>query len=327
MDDLMEDIEQFQVTTPKPEPITDCYWPTLKKKLVEDPTGWDRLDLTCAICYEPMDVTLGDSDSTNHKALINACGHIFGRSCIEKMREALRPSESIPKCPTCRTPYEYLICKHQNAGMRFPTKETDLSKMSKTGGEGGGLPGYCVSCAIIKAVEGLGMLSATLLDHAHLNLPHNHVTGITATVQEGQMAYHLLTPWQEDREKEYVGKLPGPHGMEEACKFYADRLRGKYQDNGNNWRMGAAVDDLEFYVSIYKVTTGEAVQYVDFPIVNMEEYVELDIASQASFDTDDYSDPGDYGETDSDEGEDGSEDSDVGGGALLRRDSDTSSIL
>ncbi|RGP58858.1 hypothetical protein FSPOR_11756 [Fusarium sporotrichioides] len=102
--------------------VTETYFPHLLEILKQDPSAVERLKLDCGMCMEEMtsdgevkhELPNGD-DCFSHRAYIFPCGHIFGLSCVMRLRnhtfhESLhRRVEN--KCPTCRQRLHYIPCK------------------------------------------------------------------------------------------------------------------------------------------------------------------------------------------------------------------------
>lgn len=134
--------------------ITDTYWPTIKKTLMEDPSARECLDIECAICWEP--ITVRDDDhatedldmfgGTTHEACVLPCGHILGLSCMKKMSVNDWEEAKDSHCPYCRFSLHHERCMHHVA--KPVIDWNNLDRMSLTIPEGGELKTDCMVCTL-----------------------------------------------------------------------------------------------------------------------------------------------------------------------------------
>lgn len=166
--------------------VSDNFWPSLKKTLEEDSNNFDRLDISCQICFEPT--TVGGQPYRNyapkrdHRATILPCGHIFGDSCIATyLREGEQPARK-PNCPACRANLKHAGCPHACLGTPVPNCPAEVSTVLPILSEGGKIAEVCCLCELGETVECLIhkiMLTTTVPpDHficALANFPTDHL--------------------------------------------------------------------------------------------------------------------------------------------------------
>lgn len=87
--------------------ISDTYWPQLKKVFDDDPTAWRRFRPTCALCRNEMRVNAHDAEAERGAGIyggidVFACGHLFGRTCLDKWVRDDHTRHEYACCPICK---------------------------------------------------------------------------------------------------------------------------------------------------------------------------------------------------------------------------------
>ncbi|RGP58857.1 hypothetical protein FSPOR_11755 [Fusarium sporotrichioides] len=123
----------------------ETYWPVLKASLQNGDLFIRDLDLDCPICYDNMGVhpiRYGPKDEhgNDHRAVILACGHMVGKSCVR--------FGDLKTCPICRTSLEHLRCGHNNKGRTVPWVINELDSVPAELSNGGIIPSRCDSCRV-----------------------------------------------------------------------------------------------------------------------------------------------------------------------------------
>ncbi|RGP79268.1 hypothetical protein FLONG3_2609 [Fusarium longipes] len=179
-------------------PITSIYWPWLKLLLEEDSDNVRELELACPICTEPMSTCSSRQEKPPHEARtpceklphearILPCGHMLGRSCLEKHvkkwksdhpntrfnRRRHRHAQKYYPCPICEARlYHHWQCGHDLASRCIPPRNK-YSEFPPVLSEGGSqTPGRCTKCTIddaISDVECQGRSFAKDLGLVHVN--------------------------------------------------------------------------------------------------------------------------------------------------------------
>ncbi|QPC78357.1 hypothetical protein HYE68_009109 [Fusarium pseudograminearum] len=98
--------------------VTETFFPRLKEILDQDPSAAQRLKLECGMCMEDMlineDVRVeqrGNVTYVSHNAYILPCGHIFGITCVLKLKEnSITVRDPEYQCPNCRAPMYFHSC-------------------------------------------------------------------------------------------------------------------------------------------------------------------------------------------------------------------------
>ncbi|KAL2691760.1 hypothetical protein Neosp_002151 [[Neocosmospora] mangrovei] len=153
--------------SPKENQINESYWPSLRKVLEEDPSGWDRLNLECMMCRSPMSIKesehVKDENGCDHRPMILLCGHIIGLSCLTD-HLMYQNSQGIPfGCPlnTCK-PSFHPVCGCFFMGWPFPEKAEDVSVCNRTAPEGLELKPKCYACTSDDLIQSLTLLTSAL---------------------------------------------------------------------------------------------------------------------------------------------------------------------
>lgn len=116
--------------------------------------------MICPICFDTMSAnpsTYGPKDECgdDHRAIVLACGHMIGKSCVEL--------GDLDSCPFCRASLKHSRCSHRNKGMTVPWAIKDLNSIPQELSKGGIISKLCDSCRA-QVILGLMMRRLVVID-------------------------------------------------------------------------------------------------------------------------------------------------------------------
>ncbi|PTD05133.1 hypothetical protein HYE67_003228 [Fusarium culmorum] len=121
----------------------ETYWPVVKASILNGDISLRDLHVICPICFDTMSAdpsTYGPKDEygNDHRAIVLACGHMIGKSCVEL--------GALDSCPFCRASLKYSRCSHRNKGMTVPWAIKDLNSIPQELSKGGIISSLCDDC-------------------------------------------------------------------------------------------------------------------------------------------------------------------------------------
>ena len=240
-----------------PEPVTETYWPKLRKILESKFIDRTNLDLQCVICYDTMTTRAEDHVSEEvgrygpctHQACVLPCGHMIGLSCMARMKLNNYEEEKASLCPCCRFILHHDECLHHTATIKFA--EDKWRGIPQTVPEGGEVQDTCTDCILNMMLTGLAYLAeAAVGDESRPFRP-----GVRMSSHMGYVDYQM-TFMREKLEYKAFAQIDTDNCLSEMFKEALSNFAARC---GNAWSP-IGTHNLGFKLMFYECISTEAVE-------------------------------------------------------------------
>ena len=200
----------------------EVYWIALKKRLLEDPTAWQKLDPACSICLANMELrgvadkhgcfkaelkpsSVQDGESPKLAGVL-PCSHILCGGCIQRIVD-----KELEWCPFCKGSMIHQNCGHVIDPIPLPMNAAELKRFPRTVAEGAKVPGDCNSCLFYSFLSFLHTFSDfTAADRPHVALTEDResglFTGVEGTDIDELPALHSIVVLSTERFMKHRGR-------------------------------------------------------------------------------------------------------------------------